>query len=472
MTLAVTRQSVVGASWPVDCVHGGHGGLICSKEEEPSPGSGFRIFFSHHTSTPRARTNHSTILFIRPMAKRRHVITDSIGEMSSAEIATPPPASGVQQQPPIPSGQNPHLASAEMRYIIEGCVNDMRACGRSVRDFRPFGITPSSSSSSSSASASSVSTAAIASSAPLVLSNGSSRVTLPGSDTDVLCSVRAELVIPSALHPSDGVVELNVDLLPTATSVAGGDNRRRRTEEMEISAVLTDLLLPHVVDRSALCVIPGKYVWRLNVDVMVLTCDGNVVDVCALAIRSAIRSTVLPMVTPVAKAGADNDDGKRGGGSGSGSGSSGKVSDDFVVDGDIAKASLPPGAESCPVVVTVFVLDKERGKNSGGSGGSVFIVDARSDEEICSSTRISVSVDPAGNICGIYKHGSAPALGNEGNYSGTLPVGRLVELTNLAASTSKSVVEIMDVSSAVGGGVDTMGGANSDDLLKAHFELR
>lgn len=417
------------------------------------------------------RTNHS---LHSTHGQEKHVTLPvySIGEMSSAAIATPPPASGVQQQPPMPSGQNLHLASAEMRYIIEGCVNDMRNDGRSVRDFRPYGITPSSSSSSSSASASSVSTAAMASSAPLVLSNGSSRVTLPGSDTDVLCSVRAELVIPSALHPSDGVVELNVDLLPTATSVAGGDNRRRRTEEMEISAILTDLLLPHVVDRSALCVIPGKYVWRLNVDVMVLTCDGNVVDVCALAIRSAIRSTVLPMVTPVAKAGADNDDGKRGGGSGSGSGSSGKVSDDFVVDGDIAKASLPPGAESCPVVVTVFVLDKERGKNSGGSGGSVFIVDARSDEEICSSTRISVSVDPVGNICGIYKHGSAPALGNEGNYSGTLPVGRLLELTNLAASTSKSVVEIMDVSSAVGGGMDTMGGANSDDLLKAHFELR
>mmetsp|Transcript_1582 Transcript_1582/g.4601 ORF Transcript_1582/g.4601 Transcript_1582/m.4601 type:complete len:395 (-) Transcript_1582:1400-2584(-) len=394
--------------------------------------------------------------------------------MSSAAVATPPPPAGVgsstpgttshQQQPPLPSGQNPHLSPAEMRYIIEGCVNDMRSDGRSVREFRPYGITPSSSSAGSS-----VSTAAVASSAPLVLSNGSSRVTLPGSDTDVLCSVRAELVVPSALHPSEGAVELNVDLLPSAASIAGGDNRRRRTEEMEITAILADLLLPHVVDLSALCVIPGKYVWRLNVDVMVLTCDGNVVDVCALAIRSAIRSTVLPQVTAVAKAGADNDDGYRGGGGG---GSSGKVSDDFVVDGDIAKASLPPGANNCPVVVTVFVLDKERGRNSGGSGGSVFIVDAQSDEAFCSSTRISVSVDPAGNICGIYKHGSAPALGDEGNYSGTLQVGRLMELTNLAASTSKAVVEMMDVSSAVGGGVDAIGGANSDDLLKAHFELR
>ena len=393
--------------------------------------------------------------------------------MSSAAVATPPPAAGVgsstpgtagqqqQQQPPIPSGQNPHLSPAEMRYIIEGCVNDMRSDGRSVRDFRQYGITPTSSSSTSS---SSVSTAAMASSAPLVLSNGSSRVTLPGSDTDVLCSVRAELVVPSALHPNEGAVELNVDLLPSAASVAGSDNRRRRTEEMEIVAILTDLLLPHVVDRSQLCAIPSKYVWKLNVDVMVLTCDGNVVDVCALAIRSAIRSTVLPMVTPVAKAG--NDDGEAGG-----SGNSGKASDDFMVDGDIAKASVPPGAESCPVVVTVFVLDKERGRGNS-SAGSVFIVDAQSDEEFCSSTRISVSVDPAGNICGIYKHGSAPALGDEGNYSGTLQVGRLMDLTNLAASTSKAVIEMMDATSALGGGIDAMGGASSDDLLRGHFELR
>lgn len=390
--------------------------------------------------------------------------------MSSAAVATPPPGTAGQQQhqqPPIPSGQNPHLSPAETRYIIEGCVNDMRSDGRSVRDFRQYGMTPSSSSSSSS-----VSTAAMASSAPLVLSNGSSRVTLPGSDTDVLCSVRAELVVPSALHPNEGAVELNVDLLPSAASVAGSDNRRRRTEEMEIAAILTDLLLPHVVDRSQLCVIPGKYVWKLNVDVMVLTCDGNVVDVCALAIRSAIRSTVLPMVTPVAKAGADgNEDGESGGGGGGGSGNSGKASDDFMVDGDIAKASVPPGAESCPVVVTVFVLDKERGRGNS-SGGSVFIVDAQSDEEFCSSTRISVSVDPAGNICGIYKHGSAPALGDEGNYSGTLQVGRLMELTNLAASTSKAVFEMMDAASALGGGMDATGGTSPGDLLKGHFELR
>ena len=381
--------------------------------------------------------------------------------MSSAAVATPGTAGQQTGQQPPPSGQNPHLSPAEMRYIIEGCVNDMRSDGRSVRDFRQYGITPSSSSSSSISS--SVSTAAMASSAPLVLSNGSSRVTLPGSDTDVLCSVRAELVVPSALHPNEGAVELNVDLLPSAASVAGSDNRRRRTEEMEIAAILTDLLLPHVVDRSQLCVIPGKYVWKLNVDVMVLTCDGNVVDVCALAIRSAIRSTVLPMVTPVAKAG--NEDGEAGG-----SGNSGKASDDFMVDGDIAKASVPPGAESCPVVVTVFVLDKERGRGNS-SGGSVFIVDAQSDEEFCSSTRISVSVDPVGNICGIYKHGSAPALGDEGNYSGTLQVGRLLELTTLAASTSKAVVE-MDVTSGVGRDIDAMGGARSDDLLRGHFELR
>ena len=397
--------------------------------------------------------------------------------MSSAAVATPPPAAGVgsstpgtagqqqQQQPHIPSGQNPHLSPAEMRYIIEGCVNDMRSDGRSVRDFRQYGITPTSSSSTSS---SSVSTAAMSSSAPLVLSNGSSRVTLPGSDTDVLCSVRAELVVPSALHPNEGAVELNVGLLPSAASVAGSDNRRRRTEEMEIAAILTDLLLPHVVDRSELCVIPGKYVWKLNVDVMVLTCDGNVVDVCALAIRSAIRSTVLPMVTPVAKAGAagSKEDGESGGGG------SGKASDDFVVDGDIAKASVPPGAESCPVVITVFVLDKER-VGKGSSGGSVFIVDAQSDEEFCSSTRISVSVDPSGSICGIYKHGSAPALGDEGNYSGTLQAARLMDLTTLAASTSKAVFEMMDAPSAIGGdGIGAMGGASSDDLLKGHFELR
>ena len=340
----------------------------------------------------------------------------------------------------------------------------MRSDGRSTRDFRPYHATSGADAAAAAAAATANTAAASSSSpsaptAPLVLSNGSSRISLPGSDTDVLCSVRAELVVPSAERPGEGVVEMNVDLLPSASSRGGGgDNRRRRTEEMEIAAALTNLLLPHVVDRSALCVIPGKYVWRLAVDVLVLTCDGNVVDVCALAIRAAVRSTVLPLVTPVAKAGVDS-----GGGGGGGSvvgTTTGRVSDDFIVDGDIAKASIPPGAEHCPVVVTVFVLDKER-------GGSVFIVDARSDEELCSATRISVSIDPDGNICGIYKHGSAPSLRDEGNYSGSLQVGRLVDVTGLAASASKSLVEMV-------GGVSDIESSNvaSDDLLRCHFELR
>ena len=398
--------------------------------------------------------------------------TSAIGGGSTgagAGIFPSTPATPAVQDAPVPSGQNPYLSPAEIRYIVDGCNSDMRTDGRSNRDFRPYHATfgadaaalSSASSSAAGGNDTSVSSSLISTSmAPLVLSNGSSRISLPGSDTDVLCSVRAELAVPSAERPSEGVVEMNVDLMPAASSASGGgDNRRRRTEEMEIATVLTNLLLPHVVDRSALCIIPGKYVWRLAIDVLVLACDGNVVDVCALSIRAAVRGTLLPLVTPVAKAGADKDDGGVDGDTGGGT-ATGRVSDDFIVDGDIAKASIPPGAQRCPVVVTVFVLDKER-------GGSVFIVDARSDEELCSATRISLSIDPDGNVCGIYKHGSAPSLGDEGNYSGSLQVGQLTDVTSLAASTSKCVMDMMNR----GLGTKSSNVA-SDDLLRGHFELR
>mmetsp|Transcript_10230 Transcript_10230/g.11972 ORF Transcript_10230/g.11972 Transcript_10230/m.11972 type:complete len:95 (+) Transcript_10230:428-712(+) len=69
---------------------------------------------------------------------------------------------------------------------------------------------------------------------------------------------------------------------------------------MEVASVLNHLLLPHVVHRPSLVVTKGRYVWRLNVDVLVLQCDGNLLDNCSLAIRGTVEDLRLPRVMPVA----------------------------------------------------------------------------------------------------------------------------------------------------------------------------
>ena len=393
---------------------------------------------------------------------------DSLAPTMSSVAALPLTPSGLQQIS-ASSSQNQSISSGEIRFIVDGCFAGIRSDGRSTRNYRPYIVTPSG------ARAAAISNpSAVSSHVPLVLSNGSSRVSLPGSDTDVICSVRADLVRPAPERPAEGTVELKVDLLPSGASASGGGGRRKRTEEMEITAILTSLQLPHAVDRSALCVVPGKYVWRLAVDVLVLTCDGNVIDVCAMAIRAAIRGTVLPMVTPVVKAGDDNRAVTSAGGRSN-------LSDDFIVDGDIAKAAVLPGSDQCPVVVTAFVLEREKITSSGGGGsssrrvgGSVLIVDPVSDEEMCSTTRISVGVDPEGNICGVHKHGSAPVLGDEGNYAGCLQLGSLLEVTDLAISSSKKLLEVMTGGHAESISEMTIEGGDpmSDDLLGGHFVLR
>jgi exosome complex component RRP42 len=190
------------------------------------------------------------------------------------------------------------VSASEARYIIESCLTDFRIDGRTQLEHRPYTITNRSSKSKTN----------IGNAPSLILSNGSSRIHLPGSSTDVLCSVKADLVHPSPMKPNEGVLELAVDLSlcgggGAVGGVAGGGGggapkrrRQQREEESQIASLLQRLVLPHAVDYRKLVVWPGRYVWRLAVDLVVLRCDGCVLDAASLALREALGNTRLPRV--------------------------------------------------------------------------------------------------------------------------------------------------------------------------------
>ena len=384
------------------------------------------------------------------------------------------------------------VSSAEALYIIESCLDDFRIDGRSRSEHRPYSI--SNRRSSSSSSSRNADGNVIDSTPSLVLSNGSSRIHLPGSSTDVLCSVKADLVRPSPSRPDAGVCELSVDLSlwgggcggPGGGGVGAPRRRRRqREDESELSSLLSRLVLPHAVDYPRLVVWPGRYVWRLSIDVVVLRADGCVLDACSIAIRAALVDARLPRVRALIDGGSGGNGGGKGiGGEFGGGGGGGGGKGDLLVDGDIGRARPPPGAEGCPLVVTVSVLRAPLPPPSSSSDAiaaaaatttarnyrSVPIIDARTEEEACASSRVCVSVDPAGVVCGVHTLGGGGAALSEeegeedgwggGDFSGggrrgSLPLAMLGDVVTAAAMASVNLYALLN--EGVGGGG---GGAN------------
>lgn len=396
------------------------------------------------------------------------------------------------------------VSSDEARYIIDSCLDDFRIDGRSRIDHRPYAISNRrlSSSSSSLNSISNGKKGFITNTTPdLVLSNGSSRIHLPGSATDVLCSVKADLVHPSPSRPNAGVCELSVDLslcgdvLLTSGGGSGGSGsaarRRRRQDESELSSLLTRLILPHAVDYNKLVVWAGRYVWRLSIDIVILRADGCVLDACSMALRAALIDARLPRVKAVID--GNMDDGRGGknemmGGEfgGAGGGMGGK--NDLLVDGDISRARPPPGAESCPLIVTISVLRAPLPMNNNGAlvqYRSIPIVDARTEEEVCATTRVCVSVDPKGIVCGVHTlGGGGSALSEEedtgcvGGGGGSLPLAMLSDVVTSAAMASRNLYTLLNDSYGNGTNISCKTNDFDNDgggygyLLKNHFLIR
>jgi exosome complex component RRP42 len=293
------------------------------------------------------------------------------------------------------------ISSSEMMFILQGCRDNIRLNGRAVQERRSYTLLGSGSMEG----------------APLVLSNGSARILLPGGETHILCSIKAELVHPSPDSPDQGVVELHVDTL-----------YGKRQDQLESS--LSDLLLDHVVDKKGLCVVPHHYVWRLHMDLMVFSCQGSLLDVCSRVMRAALQQTKLPHIVPIKEKRTDERAGAQ---------------MDLAVDGDIVKALAPAGVEQCPILVTVNVMQ------CPPQGAPVLLVDATLEEEACVSCQVRVVVDPNGRVC---------ALDNQG------PLGvnsSLPDIVACAVKTAQSTFQEMKT---------VQSDEVSNSLLQNHFQIR
>lgn len=216
------------------------------------------------------------------------------------------------------------LATAiEKRQIIELLETDRRVDGRGKDDFRELKIKTN----------------------IIKTANGSALVEL--GKTKVIAGVKVLMGTPYPDSPNKGSFNVGFETNP----LAAPEYRLGppREEAIEVARV-TDRIIREsgCVDLQKLCIIEGKKIWTIYIDIYPLDGNGNLYDASAIAAFAALSCTKIPDV---------------------------KVSDDGEVE--ILETSKPLELNSFPISVTTFKI------------GDHFVIDGNLKEELIADARIT-----------------------------------------------------------------------------------
>lgn len=68
---------------------------------------------------------------------------------------------------------------------------------------------------------------------------------------------------------------------------------------VEISKLLETIVIgSNALDPESLCIVTGKYVWKLIIDVVVVNDDGNVIDCVLNGVVIGLMDMKKPMANP------------------------------------------------------------------------------------------------------------------------------------------------------------------------------
>ncbi|MGD0978121.1 MAG: exosome complex protein Rrp42 [Candidatus Bathyarchaeia archaeon] len=190
---------------------------------------------------------------------------------------------------------------------------------------------------------------------------GSARVLL--GKTEVVVGVKIETGEPFSDTPNEGVLTVNAELVPLASP--GFEPGPPDENSIELARIVDrGIRESKAIDTGKLCVVPGKKVFVVFVDVYVLNHDGNLIDASALAAMAALLNA--------------------------------KMSKYEVEDGEVKMKSgyEPLPLKKHPITVTCAKISDK------------LIVDPWREEEQVMDARISIAFDDDENICAIQKGGS------------------------------------------------------------------
>ncbi len=121
--------------------------------------------------------------------------------------------------------------------------------------------------------------------------NGSALVSM--GSTRILTGIKVELGTPYGDRPNEGVFSVNAELLPLASkSFEPGPPDERG---IELARVVDRCIREgKAIDLEKLCIVPGRTVYVLYIDIYVLDYDGNYFDPSVISAMAALATCTLP----------------------------------------------------------------------------------------------------------------------------------------------------------------------------------
>lgn len=222
--------------------------------------------------------------------------------------------------------------------------------------------------------------------------------------TRVLSVVTATLEAPYPDRPNEGSLRFNVEFSPMASP---NFEPGRPTETANELARLIErgLRETKAVDVEALCVLAGRKVWSLRVDVHILDHNGNLADAASLSALAALLAFRRPEVTLEAGGGGEGQQ--------------------VVVHPPDVREPLPLSIHHTPLCITFASFQ----------AGELMVVDPNVEEEAAAAGLMTVIMNGFGELCAVQK---TSGIG--------LSATEVMRLIRLAERKAKELSELLQAS--------------------------
>ncbi|XP_039126332.1 exosome complex component RRP45A-like [Dioscorea cayenensis subsp. rotundata] len=236
------------------------------------------------------------------------------------------------------------LTVNEKKFIETALLADLRVDGRRPFDYRPLSI-------------------------KFGREDGSSEVQL--GETHVMGYVTSQLVQPYRDRPNEGTLAIYTEFSPMAdpTFEAG----RPGESAVELGRVIDrGLRESRAVDMESLCVVAGKSVWAVRVDLHILDNGGNLIDAANIAALAALSTFRRPECT------VGGEDGQ-----------------EVIMHPPEVREPIPLTIHHLPVAVTFAFF----------SEGNILVIDPTYKEEAVMGGRMTATMNMNGDVCAVQKAG-------------------------------------------------------------------
>lgn len=231
------------------------------------------------------------------------------------------------------------VSQLKKKKINEVIATGKRMDGRGLNDYREIKVLPN----------------------MLEKAEGSSEVYIGKSR--VLAGIKVGLGTPFEDTPNKGVLMVNAEYTPIAHPTF--EPGPPKENSIELARIIDrGLRSAEILELEKLCLIPGKLVYMIYIDIFVLNYDGNLIDCSGIAAISALKNMKLPVYT---------------------------IKDGEAIKSDKTK-TLKLMREPLPITIAKI--------------GNHMLVDPSEDEEDVLDGRLTITFDEKNIVCTIQKAGS------------------------------------------------------------------